>query len=141
MRWSSGPGVHTGLLGTLFRWILVQFHLRATCGEARGGARPEQQFSHLGRQGSLFNTWCQATSRVVRAGLTPCLMRGCTLGLCGGRQVLRPTGTWLGVLGSLKPPPLSAQALPLERETLPVHLPALQTPRPRMPWMGGAAGF
>ena len=69
MRWYSGLGVHTGLLGTLFRWILIQSRLRATCGEARGGAQPEQQFSHLGRQGSLFNTWCQATSRVVRAGM------------------------------------------------------------------------
>ena len=85
VRWSSGPDVHTGLLGTLLRWILVQSCLRATCGKARGGAWPEQQFSHLGRQGSLFNTWCQATSRVVRAGLTPCLTRGYILGLCGGR--------------------------------------------------------
>ena len=104
VRWSSGPDVHTGLLGTLFRWILVQSCLRATCGKARGGAWPEQQFSHLGRQGSLFNTWCQATSRVVRAGLTPCLTRGCILGLCGGRWVLGPTGTWLGVQGSLQAP-------------------------------------
>lgn len=68
MRWSSGPGVHTGLLGTLFRWILAQsasgppvekqgvepglssssdtWGIRAAC--SIPGARPPPEWSRLG---------------------------------------------------------------------------------------------
>lgn len=140
MRWSSGPGVRTGLLGTLFRWIWSS---------PPPGPPVEKQGVEPGLSSSS-HTWgiraaCSIPGarpcRVVKAGPNPLPDGGCTLGLCRGRQVLRPAGTWLVVLGSLKPPPLSAQALPLGKRPFLCTFLCFRLPAPRSPWMGGAAGF